>query len=215
MKILKKLAFVAFSGVIFSLATLTSASAEVKPLNEKQQIISRLMEEGKNEHQIQEITGYKLEYIKEQYYYKLKPNVNRSKFTAEEDELLLRLYNENGSKWSEFTKHFNGRTCRQLRHRYTILFGSPNSSNTFTPEEDKLILSKVATVGQKWSYIAKCFNPKRRAREIKNRYNRLILMGRKNEVNAIDFEVPTKSSATGKVKLPTFQIVHFDDLLSK
>jgi hypothetical protein len=47
----------------------------------------------------------------------LNPNINNSGWTFEEDELLLKKYEEFGSKWVKIAKHFNNRTDTQCKNR--------------------------------------------------------------------------------------------------
>ena len=51
----------------------------------------------------------------------LDPNVNHSKWTDEEDLLLIRQYKELGSKWPKIKNFFKNRTDSQLKARYSHL----------------------------------------------------------------------------------------------
>ena len=48
----------------------------------------------------------------------LDPSINKGKFTKEEDELLTKLYKENGPKWAEITKFFPHRTTDMIKNRF-------------------------------------------------------------------------------------------------
>ena len=47
----------------------------------------------------------------------LSPLANNTKWTLEEDELLMFLYQKYGSRWAQIAKYFNGRTCQSIRTR--------------------------------------------------------------------------------------------------
>ena len=51
----------------------------------------------------------------------LSPALNRSEFTPEEDQLLMRLHEELGPKWVKMAKYFNGRSDTSLKSRWNKL----------------------------------------------------------------------------------------------
>lgn len=57
-----------------------------------------------------QMPGRTFKQCKERWDYHLDPSVRKSEYTKEEDELLLRLHSELGSKWSEISQSFEGRT---------------------------------------------------------------------------------------------------------
>ena len=64
----------------------------------------------------------------------LKPDINRQDWTQQEDNLLLKLHEELGSRWSYISKmpEFEGRTISQIKNRFhqtlksKLLKGSEN-----------------------------------------------------------------------------------------
>ena len=58
---------------------------------------------------------------KERWNQFLNPNINKDGWTEEEDDLLLRLHEKYGSKWSLMVSHFKGRPRLQIRNRYNLL----------------------------------------------------------------------------------------------
>jgi len=56
--------------------------------------------------------------VEVRYKEKLDPNVKNSKFTEEEDSLILRLYEEFGNKWFEISRFFKNRTAKMLKKRF-------------------------------------------------------------------------------------------------
>ncbi|OHT00817.1 Myb-like DNA-binding domain containing protein [Tritrichomonas foetus] len=51
----------------------------------------------------------------------LRPEIKNGPWTPEDDELLLRLYNEMGPKWSLIVKSFNGRSAVNVKNHHSSL----------------------------------------------------------------------------------------------
>jgi hypothetical protein len=51
----------------------------------------------------------------------LAPSINQTPWTQEEDRLLLEKQRELGSKWTQISKFFDGRTDIHIKHRWLIL----------------------------------------------------------------------------------------------
>ena len=64
------------------------------------------------------IVGRSGKQCRERYYNALCPNIKRGGWTPEEDFLLFRMYEENGSQWSKIAKSFQGRTENSLKNRF-------------------------------------------------------------------------------------------------
>ena len=58
---------------------------------------------------------------KERWNQFLNPSINKDGWTEEEDDLLIRLHEKYGSKWSLMVSHFKGRPRLQIRNRYNLL----------------------------------------------------------------------------------------------
>jgi len=52
------------------------------------------------------------------YKEKLDPNVKNSKFTEEEDTLIIKLHEEYGSKWFEISRQFKNRNAKMIKKRF-------------------------------------------------------------------------------------------------
>lgn len=56
--------------------------------------------------------------IRERYINYLDPNINRSKFSVEEDLLLLELHKKYGNRWSLIRRHMPHRSADMIKNRY-------------------------------------------------------------------------------------------------
>lgn len=59
----------------------------------------------------------------------LSPNNNSSDWKQEEDQLLMKLFNENGRKWSSFKSYFPRRTAVNIKSRWYKLNQEKNNSS--------------------------------------------------------------------------------------
>ncbi|OHT06301.1 Myb-like DNA-binding domain containing protein [Tritrichomonas foetus] len=62
-----------------------------------------------------------LRQVKERWYNSLSETVKKEKWTDEEDDLLLTLYDTHGSHWKIYEKYFIGRASYCIRNRYRSL----------------------------------------------------------------------------------------------
>lgn len=95
-----------------------------------------------------EIQFRKGKQIRDRYLNVLDPKINKHKFSHAEDQLLLRLFHEYGSKWAVIAKHFPHRTADMIKNRFhssikkkledeisKSIESSPLSTNTKTVPE--------------------------------------------------------------------------------
>ena len=85
---------------------------------------------------------------RERYKNYLAPNLNSSKWTSEEDNLLLQKYAEFGSKWTMISQYFNNRTVVNVKNRCNYLisrFANPTHQHVgFTNIENSSGASESA-----------------------------------------------------------------------
>jgi len=99
---------------------------------------------------------------------KTKVRKTYSKWTNEEDEFLLKLINNIGSKWKFISKYFPNKTIYQIYNRYFIL--NPDlKKGKFSPEEDEKLVSLIKIHAYNWTKISKDFLD-RSPKQLRSRY---------------------------------------------
>jgi len=66
------------------------------------------------------IGGRTCKQVRDRYLNNLRPNINNSPFTKEEDEKLVELYLKLGTKWKQIAELIPGRTESQVKNRFYI-----------------------------------------------------------------------------------------------
>lgn len=130
-------------------------------------------------------------------------NVQRTRFTKEEDELLKYLVNgQTQVKWSEIAQHFPNRTSRQCRERYNNYLRPNLVNGRWTKEEDELLEKLFEIHGPKWSFISKSFNS-RSSVNVKNRHATLVSQtsSKKEKSSKIENEFSVINSNEIKTKI--------------
>ena len=74
----------------------------------------------KEKYKDKKITDRSPKHIREHYTDRLNPSLIFKPFTAEEDEQIIQLYRQFGGKWTEISKHFQGRSPTSIKNRYNI-----------------------------------------------------------------------------------------------
>ncbi|OSD05897.1 hypothetical protein PYCCODRAFT_1383880 [Trametes coccinea BRFM310] len=90
---------------------------------------------------------------RKRWLHSLSPNVKKTAWTPEEDQLLLSLYAVHGTKWSVIARHIPGRTDDACSKRYREALDPALKRDEWTSEEDAKLLEAHARLGGKWGLI--------------------------------------------------------------
>lgn len=110
----------------------------------------------------------------------------KKKFTHEEDQLIMSMYDKIGNKWKIIASRIPGRSARQCRERWRYYLSPSINRQEWSQEEDSLLMAKYELIGPKWATIAMCFM-NRTDVDLKNRYNLLMRAERRKSKKTSGF----------------------------
>ena len=83
--------------------------------------------------------------IRDRFLNTLDPNINKDKFTPDEDKKLIQLYTKYGTSWSKLSNYFPGRTGDMIKNRfYSCLRKKINSFDIIILRKMKSLTTKIA-----------------------------------------------------------------------
>ncbi|TFK93537.1 hypothetical protein K466DRAFT_537804 [Polyporus arcularius HHB13444] len=95
---------------------------------------------------------------RKRWLHSLSPNVKKTAWTPEEDQLLLSLYATHGTKWSVIARRIPGRTDDACSKRYREALDPSLKRDDWTYDEDVKLLEVYARLGGKWGLIGQELN---------------------------------------------------------
>jgi len=102
-------------------------------------------------------------------YKRIRKGIIKGSWTIDDDDQLLKYYEQYGRNWSFIAKLMKKRNGKQVRDRYLNCLDPEINHDKFSKEEDTTILDSYKVFGANWSFISKkCLG--RTGDMVKNRF---------------------------------------------
>ncbi|KAI0095277.1 hypothetical protein BDY19DRAFT_917081 [Irpex rosettiformis] len=95
---------------------------------------------------------------RKRWLHSLSPYVKKTAWTQDEDQLLLRLYDKHGPKWSAIAREIPGRTDDACSKRYREALDPSLKRDEWTQAEDDKLLRVQPDKGVQWGQIGRELN---------------------------------------------------------
>ncbi|KIJ21484.1 hypothetical protein PAXINDRAFT_104614 [Paxillus involutus ATCC 200175] len=90
---------------------------------------------------------------RKRWLHSLSPNVKKTAWTKEEDNLLLELYGVHPAKWAVIARNIPGRTDDACSKRYREALDPTLKKDEWTPEEDEKLIQAYKRLGGRWGQV--------------------------------------------------------------
>jgi myb proto-oncogene protein len=113
----------------------------------------------------------------------------RTRFSKEDDILLISLVNEYGiGNWDFIREKFVNKASNQCRDRWFRYLDPKIKKSPWTTEEDSLLQKAFEEFGSNWSGIASKYFPDRSDISLRNRFVSLKQKKQKSKLNDLKFD---------------------------
>lgn len=89
----------------------------------------------------------------QRWLHSLSPNVKKTAWTKEEDNLLLELYKIHSAKWAVIARNIPGRTDDACSKRYREALDPSLKKDDWTSDEDEKLIAAYNSIGGKWGRV--------------------------------------------------------------
>eukprot|EP00924_Labyrinthula_sp_SR-Ha-C_P009551 snap_masked-scaffold_2-processed-gene-27.42-mRNA-1 protein AED:0.20 eAED:0.20 QI:0/-1/0/1/-1/1/1/0/335 len=98
------------------------------------------------------VEGRSAKQCRERWCFILDPSIKKSEWTAEEDQILLSMQEQEGNKWAKIATLIPGRTENSVKTRFKSL--ERLKKRSWTEEEDQKLVMLQQTFGCRWDKIS-------------------------------------------------------------
>jgi myb proto-oncogene protein len=132
-----------------------------------QRLVNKLESEVNWSEVAYRIPGRSAKQCRERWSFNLDPQIDKSDWSPEEDEVLLAAQVKLGNKWSQIALQLPGRTENAIKTRFKSILRARRRE--WHPVEDALLLKYHEEIGNKWEQIAGKL-PNRTKHAVKTRF---------------------------------------------